>query len=192
MLTAAGEVTGVFADGVEGTDRTLALAALQKSEQFLQSVLGASSDCIKVLDLEGHLIYMSDRGRQVMEIPQNTRIEGSFWPEFWTGTRNADAVKALELTKSGTPAVFQGFADTFAGTPKYWDVRVIPMLDSAGRPERILAVSRDITYLKRIEEEREHLMHELSHRLKNAVSMVQSVIARPFVMRQQFRKDAKF
>jgi two-component sensor histidine kinase len=122
---------------------------------------------------------MSGRGRQVMEIPQNTRIEGSFRPEFWTGTRNADAVKALELAKSGTPAVFQGFADTFAGTPKYWDVRVIPMLDSAGRPERILAVSRDITYLKRIEEEREHLMHELSHRPKNAFSMVQSVIARP-------------
>ena len=177
MLNAAGEVTGIFADGVDVTDRTQALSALQSSEQFLQSVLGASSDCIKVLDLQGRLIFMSAGGRQVMEVPEDQQIEGSFWPEFWNGERNADAVKALESAKVGNAASFQGYADTFAGNARFWDVRVTPMLDDSGKAERILAVSRDISYLKRIEEEREHLMHELSHRLKNAFSMVQSVIS---------------
>ena len=177
MLNAAGEVTGIFADGVDVTDRTHALSALQSSEQFLQSVLGASSDCIKVLDLQGRLIFMSAGGRQVMEVPEDQQIEGSFWPGFWNGERNADAVKALESAKVGNAASFQGYADTFAGNARFWDVRVTPMLDDSGKAERILAVSRDISYLKRIEEEREHLMHELSHRLKNAFSMVQSVIS---------------
>ncbi len=177
LLDAAGNVTGIFADGVDVTDRTVALQSLQTSEQFLQSVLGASSDCIKVLDLEGRLLYMSAGGRQIMEVSQDRQIEGSFWPGFWNGQGNDDALKALELAKQGKPAAFQGFADTFAGNAKYWDVRLTPMLDSTGTAERILAVSRDITYLKRIEEEREQLMHELSHRLKNAFSMVQSVIS---------------
>ena len=176
MLNAAGEVTGIFADGVDVTDRTLALTALQTSEQFLQSVLGASSDCIKVLNLDGRLIYMSAGGRHVMEVPADQQIEGNFWPEFWGGPGNADAMSAFEQAKTGVAANFQGFADTFSGNPRYWDVRVTPMLDSFGNTDRILAVSRDISYLKRIEEEREHLTHELSHRLKNAFSMVQSVI----------------
>ncbi len=176
LLNAAGEVTGVFADGVDVTDRTLALNALRTSEQFLQSVLGASSDCIKVLGLDGRLIYMSAGGRQVMEVPEDQQIEGSFWPGFWDGLGNGDAINAFEQAKSGVPANFQGFADTYSGNPRYWDVRVTPMLDSFGKTERILAVSRDISYLKRIEEDRAHLTHELSHRLKNAFSMVQSVI----------------
>lgn len=159
------------------TDRTNDPDALKTSEQFLQSVLGASSDCIKVLDLEGRLIFMSANGRQVMEVPEDQQIEGSFWPGFWNGEGNADAIKALETAKRGLPAGFQGFADTFAENARYWDVRLTPMLDGTGKAERILAVSRDITYLKRIGEEREHLMHELSHRLKNAFSMVQSVIS---------------
>ena len=50
------------------------------------------------------------------------------------------------------------------------------MLDAQGQADRILVVSRDITYLKRIEEEREQVMNEVSHRLKNAFGMVQSVI----------------
>jgi len=177
MLNAAGAVTGIFADGVDVTDRTHALGALQTSEQFLQSVLNASSDCIKVLDLEGRLIFMSAGGRQIMEVPEDQQIEGSFWPGFWNGLKNADAIKALEAAKCGLAASFQGFADTFAGSAKYWDVRLTPMFDGNGKAERILAVSRDITYLKRIEEEREHLMQELSHRLKNAFSMVQSMIS---------------
>lgn len=177
MLNSAGEVTGIFADGVDVTDRTHALSALQSSEQFLQSVLGASSDCIKVLDLQGRLIFMSAGGRQVMEVSEDQQIEGNFWPGFWNGEKNADALKALESAKAGNAASFQGYADTFAGNARFWDVRVTPMLGDNGKAERILAVSRDISYLKRIEEEREHLMHELSHRLKNAFSMVQSVIS---------------
>ena len=31
------------------------------------------------------------------------------------------------------------------GKPKWWDVVVSPILDSGGRPERLLALSRDVT-----------------------------------------------
>lgn len=177
VIDTTGAITGVIAAGVDVTDRTEALSALQNSEQLLRSVLGASSDCIKVLDLDGRLIYISDGGRLIMEMPDDLQIEGCPWPDFWREPGLSEANKALALARTGAASAFQGYANSFADNRRFWDVRVTPMLDAAGRPERILAVSRDITHLKLVEEEREHLMRELSHRLKNAFGMVQSVIS---------------
>jgi PAS domain S-box-containing protein len=174
---AAGVVTGIFAEGVDVTDRRRALEALEQSEQFLRSVLAASPDCIKVLDLDGRLEFMSDGGRVVMEIPLGQEVEGCGWPDLWQDMEKGEVNRAIDLSRNGASSGFQAYSDTFTGDRRYWDVRITPMLDTSGQPQRILAVSRDISYLKRVEEEREHLMHELSHRLKNAFSMVQSVIA---------------
>ena len=177
MLNSAGAVTGIFAEGVDVTDRTMALAALQANEQFLRSVLGTSPDCVKVLDLEGRVTYINDGGRLLLELPDEEEILSQMWPSFWKDAGNEQAVTALASARTGSSTAFQGYAATFTGTAKYWDVRVTPMLDAAGQPERILTVSRDISYLKQVENEREHLMQELSHRLRNAFGMVHS----PFV-----------
>lgn len=177
MLNSAGAVTGIFAEGVDVTDRTMALAALAANEQFLRSVLGTSPDCIKVLDLEGRVTYINNGGRLLLELPDEEDILSLMWPSFWTDAGNEQAVKAVALARTGASTTFQGYAATFTGMAKYWDVRVTPMLDAAGQPERILTVARDISYLKQVEDEREHLMQELSHRLRNAFGMVQSVIS---------------
>ncbi len=43
-------------------------AALRDSEAFLRSVLDASTDCLKVMDAEGHLDFMNANGLCLMEI----------------------------------------------------------------------------------------------------------------------------
>lgn len=156
--------------------KTGSIAAVHSDEQLLKSVLAASSDCIKVLNLEGMLVYMSDGGRLVMEVPAGTDIIGGIWTDLWGNPFKADAIMALDRARSGATGVFQGYAETYAGTKRYWDVRVTPMMGASGIPDHILVVSRDISHLKKVEQEREYLANELSHRLKNAFSMVQSVI----------------
>lgn len=163
-------------DAVELTVQEDVAADIKASEQLLRSVLAASSDCIKVLSLDGQLIYMSKGGRLIMEVPQDVEIRGRVWTDLWDTPWHGEALKALDVARSGINAVFQGHSNTFAGNPRFWDVRVTPMLDQEGLPERILVVSRDISYLKKIEEERAYLAQEMAHRLKNAFSMVQSVI----------------
>lgn len=176
LRNSAGDMTGIYVGGVDVTDRSTALSALQTSEQFLRSVLGASPDCIKVLDLDGRLTYMSTNGRLVMELSGSDDIQGRPWLGLWQDGGNEDAVKAVALAKAGSSASFQGYANTFAGNPKYWDVRVTPIPDDTGQPARILVVSRDISYLKQVESEREQVMQEMAHRLRNAFGMVQSVV----------------
>jgi len=119
--------------------------ASEEDAQFLRSILESSSDCIKVLDLEGNLTFMSEGGQRIMDVSDFNQIRGCPWIGFWEGQGHKDARAALEAAQAGGIGHFQGRAQTMAGTPKYWDVRVTPILGADGKPAQILSVSRDIT-----------------------------------------------
>ncbi|WP_048435737.1 PAS domain-containing protein [Methylobacterium platani] len=152
---AVGDMTSLR--GLDGThqgfvkamsDRTAernAAAKHQADAEFMHSVLASSADCIKVLDLDGSLTFMSEGGMRVMEVSDFNNIKGCPWPSFWQGQGHADALAALTAAKAGGVGHFQGAADTYLGTPKWWDVQVTPILGADGRPEKILSISRDIT-----------------------------------------------
>jgi PAS domain S-box-containing protein len=148
------ELVGVLAKtAAVAIEQRLIEKALSESEQFLQGVIGASADCIKVIDLEGRLEWMSATGQCTMEVVDFEAIRGRHWMSFWQdeGTRRAaqQAVDGAIRSESGR---FQGFCRTFAGTPKWWDVVVSPIKGEAGKARALLCVSRDITELKRAEE----------------------------------------
>ena len=145
-------------------DRRAAQAALEQSrnnyatsEAFLRSILASSNDCIKVLDLDGNLTFMSDGGMKVMEVSDFNAILGRPWPEFWSGKGHAEALAALDAARAGRSSQFGGIAQTMAGNARWWDVAVTPILDADGKPARILAVSRDVTVSKEAERERAQL-----------------------------------
>ncbi len=129
-------------------DRTEQRQAAEKNRQdaeFLRGVLASSGDCIKVLDLDANLIFMSERGQRIMEVSDFNAIRGCPWPDFWHGPGNAAAKRAIETAKAGGVGHFQGAAETMAGNPRWWDVQVTPILGADGRPEKLLSVSRDVT-----------------------------------------------
>ncbi len=158
-------------------ERDQVTARLREREAFLSSVLASSSDCIKVLDLDANLVFMSEGGQKVMEVSDFNDIAGCPWPDFWQDEGNIAAKEAIASAQAGVPAGFQGYAETMKGRRRYWDVQVSPILGADGKPERILSVSRDITPLKASEEARAVLNQELSHRMKNLLSMVQAITA---------------
>ena len=112
---------------------------------LLRSLLGSSGDCIKILDLDGNLIFMTEGGQRVMEVTDFSAIKGCPWPDFWQDKGNIDAKAAISTALAGEIGRFQGFATTMAGTPKWWDVTVTLIRDAAGKPDKLLSVSRDIT-----------------------------------------------
>jgi len=134
------------------TEQRQAEETREAGAAFLQSVLASSADCIKVLDLDGNFVFMSEGGQRVMEVSDFNAIRGCPWPDFWQGELNAEARTAVEAAKAGGAGRFQGMAKTLAGTSKHWDVRVTPILGASGRPEKLLSVSREITAIRRAEE----------------------------------------
>ncbi len=121
------------------TEQLQATEAQRADAEFLRSVLASSADCIKVLDLDAKLVFMSEGGQRVMEVSDFNAIRGCPWPDFWQDEGNADAKAAVEAAKAGRTGHFQGPAQTMAGTPRYWDVQVTPILGADGQPGPVTA-----------------------------------------------------
>lgn len=138
-----------FGDNPEGA--TQHASGRPADAEFLRSVLASSNDCIKVLDLDGNLLFMSEGGQRVMEVSDFNAIRGCPWPDFWRDEKNADARAAVQAARTGHTGRFQGLAKTMAGTPRWWDVQVTPILGVDGRPEKLLSISRDVSALHQAE-----------------------------------------
>lgn len=119
--------------------------ALVGNSAVLAAVLDSSGDCIKILDLEGRLQFMSEGGKRVMEVDDFSVLKGCPWPDFWAGAGNQDARNAVEAARAGKSSRFLGAADTAKGNPRFWDVRVMPIADAEGNATHILSISTDIT-----------------------------------------------
>ena len=140
----AGIVQGFIKIVRDRTAQRLADEQHRADAEFLRSVLAASGDCIKVLDLDSNLVFMSEGGQRIMEVSDFNQIRGCPWPDLWPD-RGLDARAAVEAAKAGGLGHFQGTAPTMAGSPRWWDVQVTPILGADGRPERLLSVSRDVS-----------------------------------------------
>ena len=112
---------------------------------LLEAVLSASDDCVKILDLDGRLLFMSEGGKRIMEVDDFDALKGCPWPDFWADEGNAAARDAIQMAAAGRPARFTGVANTARGNERFWDVQVLPLLDNNGRPTQLLSISRDIS-----------------------------------------------
>jgi len=128
------------------TDASSAGEALRASEEFKSRLVACSRDCIKVLDLEGRLLFMNEGGMEVLEICDIAPFLNSSWVEFWGDTDHQSAQVAVEAARNGRIGRFTGYFETVATRqPRWWDVVVSPIRDAEGKPEKLLAVSRDVT-----------------------------------------------
>ena len=176
----AGTVMGFIKILRDRTEQRAALVQQRMDAEFMRSVLAASDDCIKVLDLDGKLTFMSEGGQRVMEVSDFNAIRGCPWPDFWQGEGNVQARESLEVAKAGGTGHFQALAYTMAGTAKWWDVQVTAIADADGMPEKLLCVLRDISAMKQGEERQQMLMQELAHRVKNTLAIVQAICSQTF------------
>ena len=151
VIDESGKVTGIFTQGHDVTEAHLARQEQRADAEFLRRVLASSNDCIKVLDLDTNLIFMNEGGQRIMEVSDFNAIQGCPWLDFWRGQGNNDAMGAVQVARAGGTGRFEGPANTVAGTPKWWDVQVTPILGSNGEPEKLLCVSRDISGQKQAE-----------------------------------------
>src|SRR3984957_17938687 len=135
------------------TERRVAEQTLRDAEEFQNHLLAGSQDCIEILDLEGRLLWMNEGGMQALEICDLGPLVNSSWIQFWEGEDARAAQDTVEAARKGGTSRFTGyFATTITKQPRWWDVVVSPIRNAEGKPERLLAVSRDVTEHKRNEE----------------------------------------
>jgi formate hydrogenlyase transcriptional activator len=147
-------------------ESALVAESLRTSEEFKSRLIACSCDCIKVLDLEGRLLFMNEGGMQVLEICDLGPFINNSWVDFWEGEDRALAGAALQQAREGGIGRFVGYFETrISRQPRWWDVVVSPIRDANGKPERLLALSRDVT---------EHKKNEVA--LRDAIQVNREII----------------
>ena len=141
-------------------ERDRLIEKMDDERRHLQALIESSPDCIKELDLGGRLVSVSPNGQKLLEIRDLCDFLDKPWLDFWPGEGREMAERALSRAMAGGVGSFEGFCPTAAGTPKWWEVVVTPILDHEGKPHRLLSVSRDITDRRRHQEERDRLLAE--------------------------------
>ncbi len=187
-------LANTLADAVEKQKR-LDLAV--DGEAFVRGVLEASPDCVTVMALDGTIEQVNDNGLALLEIDALDSVQGLVWPSLWPETERDKVVASMTVARDGGQGRFQAFCPTRKGTPKWWDVVIAPIapltpasdagsviLIRRGSPPRLVSIARDITDLVRHAEakdallrEKDLLMQEVHHRVKNSLQMVQNLLS---------------
>ncbi|GGK43649.1 hypothetical protein GCM10008955_41730 [Deinococcus malanensis] len=136
-------LTGVDIDDLQ--------AERQRSAQ-LQAIVDASASCVKILDLDSHLLWMNQGGMATMEIDDFDVCRNLLWLDFWEGDTRAVVEDAINRARGGEHVTFEAARTTFKGTPKWWEISITPLYNAEGRIDRLSAVSRDITASKAAQE----------------------------------------
>src|SRR4029077_17287323 len=104
-------------------------------------------------DLKGRLLSMNEGGMQALEICDLGPVGNNPWIDFWEGDDREAGRAAVETAGRGGTGRFTGyFATRITKQPKWWDVVVNPIRGPKGKPELLVAVSRDITEHRQNEE----------------------------------------
>jgi len=175
-----GEVTGIFVQGYDTTDRTRARQALQRSELRLKEGMKAAGMVVWDWDLATDAVAFSENAAELF---------GASWTDMHSVRAALDQADALRIESERQQALSTcgSYSDIVRlyrpdnGQLIWLHVRGTVVADADGVPRHIRGVSVDVSARKRAEESlREASRHKdeflamLSHELRNPLAPIRS------------------
>lgn len=168
-------IEGVVITFVDITVRKALEETLKESERQLSAIINQVSAGVVKVDLEGRCLlanplYCRITGRSREELNGKNLMELSHPDDVAENTRLFDMlVKDKKAFERETRLVRPD------GSLVWVHASMSPTFDTAGNVHRVLGVVADITEQHAADKQREYLLHELSHRVKNILATVQSI-----------------
>jgi PAS domain S-box-containing protein len=144
-------------------ERTHLEAQLKQSERRYQMLFDSFTDAVLVLKLDGHIIDVNQTAVTQMGLSRDVLLTKSLWELDHSNTPIATQTSRLDRickVGNGTHEIVTHRTD---GSVLVFDVH-LRVIDYSGLPA-IIAVARDISERKRVEEEHRRLNNELESRV---------------------------
>lgn len=145
--------------------------ALRQSEEFNRRIVESSHDCIKVLDLDGRLLSMSEGGMHLLGITDLAPYLHQNWAEVWSETDRPQVHAAIAAARAGATGRFYAACPGAQGRMLWWDVIITAIRGEQGEPRQLLAISRDITERKEADE----ALHASESRFRELAETIREV-----------------
>lgn len=126
-------------------DRLRMMGELRRSEAFANSVLAASPDCIKVLDADSTVRFMSENGLRMIGAQTPAQVLGRDLADLWPEAEQAEIHDAVARAASGETTRVQGKSLITHGTPRCFEVCFAPLPGVDGELSQVVGISRDVT-----------------------------------------------
>jgi PAS domain S-box-containing protein len=139
---------------------------LRESEQLRAKILESSHDAIVLFDCRGSVLSLKASGTTRLSVAQIEKLIGQDWVSLWHPDYRAAAREAMGAALEGGVGRFVAKGNHPAAADQWWDAVVTPIVDAAGRVDKLLSVSRDVSERRRAEAERERLTTELRETLR--------------------------
>ncbi|MES2315979.1 MAG: ATP-binding protein [Pseudomonadota bacterium] len=179
-IIVGGVVTGIFVQGFDATERSMARKALQESELRLKEGMKAAGMVVWDWDLASDEVVFSDNASELF---------GATWsdiPTIWSAVDPGD-LERLEAQRQAALAGNGSYSEVIRlfrpdnGQVVWLQVHATIVPDGDGKPRCIRGVSIDVSARKRAEESlREVSRHKdeflamLSHELRNPLAPIRS------------------
>ena len=171
-----GKIIAWIATHTDIDEQKQAAESIRLAEEFSRSVLQSSPDCVKVLNKDGHIIFMNSNGLCQMEIDDFNIVKNKYWVDIW-GEENKSAIEAALVTAlNGHTAQLQAYCTTLKGTPKWWDIIITPIFSSEGTVTQLISVSRDITDRIKLEQKKDEFISIASHEMKTPLTTAKAYL----------------
>ncbi len=165
-----GIAVGMTGTKTDITERKRGEEALRQAEELNRRIVGSTGDCVKILDLDGRLLYMNPVGLRQLEISDLGELLNRPLTGFFEGEVRQAAEEAIVQARRGGCGRFQYLMWTPSGTAKWWDAAVTPITDASGAVVQLLTISRDIT-----ERRREEALHAAQHQTLEMIATGRSL-----------------
>lgn len=148
------------------------MVAAPGNESELKTILEGIGEAFYSLDRDWRIIHFNGEASNHFRRPASETVGRRLWDVFPMAV-DTDLGR-LFMDTMARRATVRGEVMSVVVGPRWLAYRLFPLGDGMG------IVFRDITDLKSAEEHRELLINELNHRVKNTLTIVQSIAAQTF------------
>jgi PAS domain S-box-containing protein len=168
---ADGEVEGYFAFVQDITKAKQQADLLIQRERRLRAVLDSVTDCFYAVDRDWRITLFNRAAERYYGLSQDEVLGRKLWEVFPAHVGSVFERQLERVMEEREPVTFEAQSVVFPD--RFIEMRVSPKEGSG------LAVSfSDVTVRKAQERQRELLINELNHRVKNTLAVVQSIAAK--------------
>jgi PAS domain S-box-containing protein len=159
----SGAVVGIIAHKKDITQRRHAEKALRESEVEKHAILDASVDMIRLVDKDMKICWANKTTSENLGTGPEDMIGETCYKVFVgsdTPCEGCPSKKAIETGQIEHAVILKPYVVGIEGET-YWDCYGVPLKYKAGKTERLIQISRNITAQKKAENELERRHHEL-------------------------------